>query len=297
MSSSFAFTTVDVFTETRFLGNPLAIVQVPAGSALSQQTKQTIAREFNLSETVILHEPNPDSPLTFPIDIFTVESELPFAGHPTVGTGWLLLSRNPNAESITLRTKAGDVPVLREGNGRVKVRAPINLKVHKPFLLPASFKSSQLKPEDYVHGLKGPEPLASPVRGINFVLMQLTSEAALSSMNPLPKVEIPAEHLEPGWTGFNATFVYVDMGDGKLRTRMFEGSFEDPATGAASITLAGYLAQKKGPGEWKFDLVQGVEIGRRSEIQVHVKVGEAGNVEKIELGGNAVQIMKGIIEA
>jgi PhzF family phenazine biosynthesis protein len=84
---------VDVFTHTKYEGNPLAIVRVPSSCTLSQEQKQTIAREFNLSETTFLHEQEAESqsdPWT--VDIFTVKEELPFAGHPTIGTACFVLS-------------------------------------------------------------------------------------------------------------------------------------------------------------------------------------------------------------
>jgi len=84
---------IDVFTSTRYEGNPLAIVRVPRSCALSQEQKQTIAREFNLSETTFLHESEADGPSdVWRVDIFTVKEELPFAGHPTIGTACFILS-------------------------------------------------------------------------------------------------------------------------------------------------------------------------------------------------------------
>lgn len=77
---------VDVFTDKRYAGNPLAIVRVPASCKLTQDQKQNIAREFNLSETTFLHEPKGDVSDVWTVDIFMVSAELPFAGHPTIGT-------------------------------------------------------------------------------------------------------------------------------------------------------------------------------------------------------------------
>lgn len=87
MSASYRFTTLDVFTKTKFEGNPLAIVTIPAGSEPSQATKQQVAREFNLSETVFLHETEDAASTRRRIDIFVTDAELPFAGHPTIGSG------------------------------------------------------------------------------------------------------------------------------------------------------------------------------------------------------------------
>lgn len=79
------FAIVDVFTDKRYEGNPLAIVRLPASSKVTQEQKQNIAREFNLSETTFLHEPTSEESCAWTVDIFTTNAELPFAGHPTIG--------------------------------------------------------------------------------------------------------------------------------------------------------------------------------------------------------------------
>jgi PhzF family phenazine biosynthesis protein len=84
-SNKLEFAIVDVFTDKRYEGNPLAIVRVPASSNLTQEQKQNIAREFNLSETTFLHEPTGNEFGVWTVDIFTIHEELPFAGHPTIG--------------------------------------------------------------------------------------------------------------------------------------------------------------------------------------------------------------------
>lgn len=95
------FVTIDVFTLTPYQGNPLAIVRVPSGGTLTQEQKQTIAREFNLSETTFLHE-NAEGvdALIWNVDIFMTSQELPFAGHPTVGTACYVLGRTASARGI-----------------------------------------------------------------------------------------------------------------------------------------------------------------------------------------------------
>jgi PhzF family phenazine biosynthesis protein len=287
------YTTLDVFTSNRFAGNPLAIVRLPSTVSISQETKQLIAKEFNLSETVFLHEPASGSPPTYIIDIFTADKELPFAGHPTVGSGCFLFSKNPDAEKVVLRTKAGDILVLPEPKG-VRLQVPEDFRVHSPYGAAAVKRSQlQLKNEDYVNGSDGAEPVVSIVKGMTFMLLQLASEDALRRLQPFPeKLAIPDEHLGD-WKGFKSLYCFVQQGDGSLRTRMFNGSLEDPATGSAASTLGGYLAMKKGAGEWKFKIVQGVEMGRRSDLTVVVKVGEGGELEKIELAGEAVQVQEG----
>jgi len=290
------FTTLDVFTSTRFSGNPLAIVHVSKElkNVLSQTQKQTIAREFNLSETVFMHEGNPDGPID--IDIFTTDTELPFAGHPSIGSGWYLLSRHPTKDRITLRTKAGDIPVIKSGNGKVRLQVPIDFKVHPCYIHPrVKLLQPQLEESDYINGLEGSEAVASIVKGMTFLLLQLASEDALGRLQP------PAERLSvPGlgeWDGFVGLYCFYKHEDGVLHTRMFDGSLEDPATGSAAATLTAWLAKERGQGVWQFDIVQGSEMGRRSEIEAMVGVNAGGEVEKVELSGNAVEIMEGIIRS
>jgi PhzF family phenazine biosynthesis protein len=111
------FVTVDVFTSQPYKGNPLAIVRIPHGTEVSQEQKQAIAREFNLSETTFLHENSTDSQESaWIVDIFMVTQELPFAGHPTIGTACYVLSRTAQERGIqdgiikaSFKLKAGPV--------------------------------------------------------------------------------------------------------------------------------------------------------------------------------------------
>lgn len=289
------FTTLDVFTSTRFLGNPLAIVHVPKDlkNVLSQTQKQTIAREFNLSETVFMHEGNPDDG-QINIDIFITDAELPFAGHPSIGSGWYLLSRHQANNRVTLRTKAGDIPVVESGNGKVRLQIPIDFKIHPHYVHPrVKVLQPQLIDSDYINGLEGPEAVASIVKGMTFLLLPLTSEDALSRLQP------PPECISVGglgeWDGFVGLYFFYKREDGSLRTRMFDGPLEDPATGSAAAALAGWLAEERGQGVWEFNVVQGVEMGRRSEVEVIVGVNASSEVVKVELGGSAVEVMEGTI--
>ncbi|KAJ3882581.1 hypothetical protein F5051DRAFT_424807 [Lentinula edodes] len=374
MALSIQFQTVDVFTQTRFLGNPLAIVllQHPSSSSdssdlnqqppvLTQHQKQLLAREFNLSETVFIHitQSNYDDPsVPFAIDIFTTTEELPFAGHPTIGAGWFLAGheRWRDRKEFRLDTRAGVILVSRvtkipgpltspDDRARasaelVKLRIPIDFKTHPPYgsTLLSTLKSSlcqpQLEPGDYVNGVDGSEPVASIVKGMSFVLMQLRDEGSLSRIQPLvgindavPGSLIPDEHLGD-WKGFSSLYAFVvsrstesnsifdniyDDADPvnpihpiiRLRTRMFQsGGFEDPATGSAASTLCGWIAsqQQNAVGRWRFEVIQAVEMGRESRIGVVVDVEREANVDgdvavrKIELVGGAVKIMEGMVD-
>jgi len=293
MSQRLNFTTLDVFTSTQFLGNPLAIVRIPHGfDTLSQSQKQAIAREFNLSETVFLHEGDPDAPIT--IDIFMTDAELPFAGHPTVGSAWYLLSKYPSKENITLRTKAGDIPVVRGEGGKVQLQVPTNFKIHPSHAHPrVKVLQSHLEAADYINGADGPEPVASIVVGMTFMLLQLTSEDAIARLQATPeRLSVP----DIGeWGSFVGLYAFYEREDGVVRTRMFDGALEDPATGSAASTLAGWLAKKRGQGRHKISILQGVEMGRTSEIEVVVDVGKDGDILKIQLRGAAVEVMEGSI--
>jgi PhzF family phenazine biosynthesis protein len=290
------FTTLDVFTTKAYYGNPLAIVHVPeaAASSLTQSQKQLIAREFNLSETVFLYEPSDN---VFTINIFTVNAELPFAGHPTVGTGWYLLS-GAAVPSPILRTKAGDIPVSRDStSGKVRLQVPVDFKVHTSYFHPGVKPlQTRLTTEDYVQGSTGPEAIASVVKGMTFMLLQLSSEDALARLQPVSQRVVMPDGYLGDWNGFVGVYAFFEREDGMVRTRMFDGVAEDPATGSAACSLGGWLAQKKGPGQRRIEFVQGVEMGRRSEICVIVDVGSSGEIKKLELEGEAVAVMEGHVE-
>ncbi|TVY90993.1 putative isomerase, partial [Lachnellula willkommii] len=126
------FTTLDVFSSTRYTGNPVAIIPVPASAkeSLTQTQKQAIASEFNLSEIVFLHLPtDPTSPERH-IDIFTSHAEVPFAGHPTIGTSHYLL--HTTKQTVTsLVTKAGRIPIrLDPETQNVRAEIPHNFHRH-----------------------------------------------------------------------------------------------------------------------------------------------------------------------
>ncbi|KAF7369199.1 Phenazine biosynthesis PhzC/PhzF protein [Mycena venus] len=297
MTRHLRFTKLDVFTSTPFIGNPLAIVHVPSTAQLNQAEKQLIAREFNLSETVFHHEQDrADSTSPIFIDIFMTTQEIPFGGHPTVGTGFYLLSRAPQLETVTLRTKAGDIPVVR-GTGKdnkqtVRLKVPIDFNVDPSLSIP-SVKVLQplLTNADYVNGASGAEACVSPVAGITFILPELISEDALARLQPYP-----SRLTIPNAPGFAAVYMFYERADGIVRARMFDGTMEDPATGAAASTLGGWLALRHGCGVHTINIEQGIEMARRSEIRVVVNVGPDNFIQSIELEGAAVQVMEGTVD-
>jgi PhzF family phenazine biosynthesis protein len=291
-----SFTTLDVFTSTRYAGNPVAIVHVPASlsESLTQSQKQAISAEFNLSETVFLHLPETGTaPTERKIDIFTSAAEIPFAGHPTIGTAHYLL-KVLGEKVDTLITKAGPIPIfIDEDTGNVKAQVPQAFHVHKV---------------TYNCSLNGKEnPTCSIVKGMSFIFVKLETLEALSSSEEVMNLQgdtYDPSSLDEGWReGLIGTMYFVAQGEDesgskKYRTRMF-GSREDPGTGSASSGLGCYLAGLEGKekGVVKFKFEQGVEMGRRNEIEVDVTRSEGGvGVEKVVLSGAAVTVMEGNLQ-
>ncbi|KAK4934519.1 hypothetical protein LTR10_024236 [Elasticomyces elasticus] len=281
--------------------NPLAIICVPSSITLSQSQKQRIAREFNLSESVFLHEQTTQdkNDHTVRIDIFTSYAEVPFAGHPTVGTAnylLRLLKDDPLNNVAALQAKAGRFPITRapEIDG-AEIGLAHNVHIHNsPF-------ADQPTIAKY--------PVVSIVQGMTFILADLPDLETLASQksNPLGVENVYSAYTKldegPWRTGLVGTYFFVDLGfEGEvrqLRTRMF-ASREDPATGSAASALTSYLSLQQGkPGRYKYLLTQGVEMGQRSQISVEVgvKYGADGlEIDEILLSGSAVLIMQGTLE-
>ena len=310
------FITLDVFTEVRFTGNPLAIVKVPRSETLTQQQKQLVAREFNYSETVILHElEEVDHGPQWSIDIFLTTAEIPVAGHPVVGTAcllgkWLLLGSERGSDQVsgTLITKAGPVAFtyLRQSN-TARCELPHDVHVHERTLTMEDACSIGLPKVVYETFANRP-PFVSLVKGVTFALVQVPSEDMLAAIPSSLSLWTSHDGLDKDWAAEGSTvglFFFVNVGHGeggsiKLRTRMVLGSLEDPATGSASCTLAAYLAlcdpENEGRGAansvHEFEMVQGVEMGRKSIIGVEVTV-KNSHIDNIILAGSAVSIMEG----
>ncbi|KAH7356248.1 hypothetical protein BKA66DRAFT_473814 [Pyrenochaeta sp. MPI-SDFR-AT-0127] len=292
------FTTVDVFTTTRYRGNPLAVVRVPASlrNHVSEDQKQKIAREFNLSETTFLHEPaEGDDVVDF--DIFTPAARMSFAGHPTIGTAMYVSQHADTYCGIKkLRTIAGVIPFIDEEEaGKVTVGIPHDVYIHRARLPNPSSNIST-----------NTVPIVSIVKGMAFGLAELPDLNVLAAMNgPLiPSADrYKREYLNigSGWdVGYTGTFYFVDLGvdpvDGArlLRTRSIP-LHEDPGTGSASAALCCYLAiTENAKGRNSFHLTQGVEMGRRCDIYVTVTMKESGDgIEDVKLCGTAVKVMEG----
>jgi PhzF family phenazine biosynthesis protein len=282
----------------------LAIIRVPSThkASLTQNQKQTIAKEFNLSEIVFLHLPSSPSVSTTSrdIDIFTSYAEVPFAGHPTIGTTYYLLktaNEGSDGEIDTIVTKAGSISISAFGERKVKALIPQAFHRHvKTF-------ASELTPGGVEH------PLCSIVKGMTFIYVKLSDLDTLGKVNTtngnlVGDTYKGIEAMDEGWkVGLVGTMYYVSMNDGgdggerRYRTRMI-ASREDPGTGSASSGLACFLAKEfvgKEDGKETFVFEQGVEMGRRNEITVEVEV-KGGEIERVWLSGEAAVVMQGTLE-
>ena len=298
-----AFHTLDVFTAKAFGGNPLAVVL--GADSLTIQQMQTITREFNLSETAFVMAPE-DKANTAKLRIFFPGGEMPFAGHPTVGTAVLLaeLRNKPGCSfetELRLELKAGLTPVKV-----TRIAGPASARLVAPRLpvlsagdVPAIAdvaRALDIAPEDI--GFDN-HRLALTRGAIGFLTIPVTSRAVLAR----------ARIIEPHWSAIlkatadlDAAYVYTRGGDHagtQYRARMYSptgGIPEDPATGSATVQLAAQLLAAEGLQDgthhWRFE--QGYEMGRPSDLFLEADVKQAALTE-VRLSGQAVQIMSGVI--
>ncbi|MBB3658090.1 trans-2,3-dihydro-3-hydroxyanthranilate isomerase [Rhizobium sp. BK650] len=301
--NSLSYITVDVFTSTRFEGNPLAVMADARG--LSDATMQEIAAEFGYSEvTFVLPPEKPEN--TARVRIFTPTMEVPFAGHPNVGTAYVLGQQNEifgRAIGDTLRfeEKAGLVEVaLQRSEDRVTsatIRAPQSLEIGETI------------PEAVIAGCVSIDPAAirksthAPVFasvGLNFAVAELESLEALAAASPSLNGFQAAAKTATCNHDFSL-FLYVRPAatPWNIRARMFaplDNVIEDPATGSASAALSAYLVSllPETDVSQHVTIEQGVEMGRRSIIELDV-VKKVGIVTDVRISGSCVPIMKGEI--
>ena len=295
----FKFYTCDVFTETRFGGNQLAVL--PQATGLSDRRMQQIAREFNFAETTFVL---PSERHSRRVRIFTPRQELPFAGHPNVGTAFVLATIG-ELGAITEKTStvvfdelAGPVPIdIQRRNGLVfcELTAPQQVSVGPPISVEAVAKAISLNPDDIVTRVHPPQ-VASV--GFPFLFVEVKDREALSRSraNPEGMDAVVAQ-------GFPADIhLYTRSGDDfDLRARMFaplDGIPEDPATGSANVCLTAMLSHydTAPSGSYSFRIAQGVEMGRPSVLYARAEK-KNGVVVEARIGGTSVLVSEGMIEA
>ena len=299
-----AYVTVDVFTSERFVGNPLAVI--PDASGLSGEAMQKIAAEFNYSETTFVLPPeNPDH--TARVRIFTPTAEIPFAGHPNVGTAFVVgqqreIFGKSLGDKLTFEEDAGlvNVTLLRSGDDvtGASIRAPGSLKIGETIADELIARCVQIEPLSIRRTSHA--PIFASV-GLPFAFAELDSLETLGRARPNAAVfaEAAGRHKEDK-TGFSL-FLYVRSAENPwhIRARMFaplDNVIEDPATGSASAALSAYLTSllPARDAEVKITIEQGVEMGRRSVIGVDVRK-SAGIVNDVFLSGSCVKVMRGEI--
>jgi trans-2,3-dihydro-3-hydroxyanthranilate isomerase len=295
------FVTVDVFTEQRFGGNPLAVF--PDARGLTEAQMQAIAAEFNLSETTFVLPPaNPQNHAR--VRIFTPRHEMPFAGHPNVGTGFVLAGRTENPpEHFVFEEDAGlvRVHILRNPDKTVsgaRISAPRALSIDIEIPVDVVAACASLHENEVV--TRAHTPLVASV-GVPFVIAEVANVEALSRASP----DIGAFRAAVG--RFSAMgerfalhlYTWHGEGSGRLRTRMFAppgGVLEDPATGSANAALAALLTSLA-PGEnvdLHYDIEQGIEMGRPSQIIASARKTAEGPV-LATVAGSCVPVMRGTL--
>ena len=314
--SSYNFIQLDVFTDRAFCGNPLAVF--PEAEGLSDERMQQIAREMNLSETVFVL-PSEKEDVLRRLRIFTPSSELPFAGHPVVGT-WNCLARE------------GVVPLPENGNGWVSIKHEVGIGV-----LPVDIEFKDGEParvvmtqgkfeirgeiEDWHEqseiaralGLAREDldetlPIQAVSTGNTMLLVPVRSLSDLGNCRPnlalLDELNKRSDFAEANATGCYAfTRETIEIGDARAHARFFIGQNigEDPATGSAAGPLGGYLVYhdaarvEAAAGVYRFVIEQGAFINRPSRIGLEVK-GKPGSVEEVRVGGTSVVVARGTLE-
>lgn len=296
------FTTVDVFTDRQFGGNPLAVVTNAQG--LSTERMQAIAAEFNLAETTFVLPPQ-DPAHTAQVRIFTPKAEMPFAGHPNVGTAFVLAragesyGRKISGDRLVFEEKAGLVrmELTREGGIVVATRlaAPVPLSIGEEIPPEIVAAACALQPGDIKIDVHRPCVASC---GAALLFVELKSRAGLKSAAPRAEVfarDLPRERV----VGIHL-YVQAKENDIDIQTRMFapeHGIPEDPATGGANVALIGLLAHHRS----ETDLVlaktigQGFDMGRPSILQASAKK-KAGKVVATYIGGRCMPMMSGVID-
>ena len=294
--SGYRLRTVDVFTERVLAGNPLAVVL--DAERLSDDLMQAIAREMNLSETTFVLPAQHGGSAR--VRIFTPHAELPFAGHPTIGTAWVLLDQGlvpKGTKELTLEEEIGPVPVRAEATATGQIlwmtHPPVRFGkvVEDRTQLAAALGLGEA---DLATGV----PIQIASTGVEFVYVALGDaravDAATSSGERLAKVL--ASYGSP------PVFLFARQDSRRLYSRMFGPHsltqiVEDPATGSASGPL-GAFAVRYGlvPRDTQVEIVseQGTRMGRQSFVHIKIAYGDGGDIpQRIEVGGSVVAAVNG----
>jgi trans-2,3-dihydro-3-hydroxyanthranilate isomerase len=299
----YRYYTADVFTDRPFGGNQLAVF--PDGRGLSTRQMQAIAAEFNYSETTFVFPPQ-DARHTRRVRIFTPGAEMPFAGHPTVGTAHVLaaigeVALEGEVTRIVLEEGVGPVPVAIRASEGKPVFAQLSAAQMPEYGPPAPAagiiaSALSLDVADVLGGADYPQAISC---GVRFLFVPLRNRDAVrrARLNR----DVWEKHIASYWASQIYLFSYdAELPGSQLRARMFApalGIVEDPATGSGATALAGYLgtrdATRDGLLHWRVE--QGFEMGRPSILEVEAdKVN--GAITGIRVGGATVMMCAGTLE-
>ncbi len=296
----FRYHTADVFTDVPFGGNQLAIF--PDARGIPEHRLQDVTREFNFSETTFVYPPD-DPSHTRRVRIFTPGEEVPFAGHPTVGTAHVLaaigeIPLTGDITRITFEEKVGVVPVELRARDGVPVFAQLTTAVLPSQGPPAPDRATLatvlgLETSDFLDDAWEPQSYST---GLPFLFVPVRSLEAVA------RARVRLDAWESAFTGAWAKDIFVFAMGGErpgsdVHARMFGPGVavpEDPATGSACASLAGYLAARdaRRDGTLRWMVEQGFEMGRPSMLEVEADV-SGGVPTAVRVGGSTVLVCEG----
>jgi trans-2,3-dihydro-3-hydroxyanthranilate isomerase len=297
------FITADVFTNRPFTGNPLAVV--PDARAIPEALLLLVAREFNYSETTFVYPPrNPAH--AWRVRIFTPGGELPFAGHPTIGTAVVLatigeIPLTGDETRIVLEEEVGPVPVTIRARGGVATGAQLTAAKLPEIGPPPPARTTlaellSLEASQLQGGASGPQGVSC---GVPYLIVPLKDRAAIAAARL--RMDLWESTLKRYW----APEIMVvakdpELEESDLRARVFVPGMsipEDPATGSAAASLAGYLAARETApnGSFRWVMEQGFEMGRPSILELEADKRD-GAVVAVRVAGDAVLVSEGMME-
>lgn len=279
--TSFAFRIVNVFTQNRgtLTGNPLCVFE--NGESLDSAAMQALARQFNLSETTFIL---PSSKAAARVRIFTPDYEMPFAGHPTLGTAFVCRSMNRGGDALELEMEAGIIPVSAQGDRwTLQANPPTWREVDATQATIAAMLS--LTEDDL-----GERPLWVKA-GKEQLIIPLRTEDAVRRVKP--NAEIFAR--VPGEDRRSAAYVFAATGPNRLLSRFFYPGnstlLEDPATGSATANLGGWMIAMGRTLPLSYEISQGEYVDRPSTLYLDVDAGR-----RVLVGGDVVELGRGTLQ-
>lgn len=298
MSRAYPFVQLDVFTRQPFAGNPLAVF--PHADGMSDAEMQMVTREMNLSETTFVVPPTKPG-ADYRVRIFTPATEVPYAGHPSIGTAWHLASAKriparPPSTRVHQEVKAGVLPIDLEFDGAGNLVLVHTTQAKPEFQAPVQNRARVAQAlgltSDDLHSSL---PIQLVSTGLGWLLVPLRNADAL-------------DRVQPNRSFFEGSdAVHYDIYPFTLEPRptgvMTEGrgfpirEFEDPVTGSASGCLGAYLTRhgvlKPRDGFVRFTHTQGRHLHRPGLVSIEVKVDAQGKPETVRVGGAAVEVLRG----